>query len=480
MKRLALILLLGFSSTSWSQPPLPAGLSSGEPSLPTGLDLSTKKKDSNEPSLPGGLTSPIKEEEPVLPTAINSSKSSNTNFEDYSAWSYGGFGEARLGKRLHNDPRQRDTSLAEARLQLTIDYNGDNFTASISSDLLYDDIIDSESISLNQGRGKIDLREAWLQRAIGNQIDIKAGRQVLTWGTGDLVFINDLFSKDWNSFFIGRDTEYLKAPSDAIKLSFYLDTFNVDLIWNPEFDSDRYIDGKRISYFNPLTGSISGREMPVEPDIPNDNELAFRIYKTIRGIELAAYGYQGYWKSPNGFDPQTGDTIFPALAVLGASVRGNLAGGIANTEIGYYDSKDDSNGKNPFINNSEIRVLVGFERELATNLTGAFQYYVEHLTHYNKYRSTLLTGQHQRDKNRQLLTSRLTWLTHNQNMTWSLFIYYSPSDNDWYGRPKLSWKVSDALLVEAGMNLFGGAKQHTFFAQFEDASNIYSGIRYSF
>ncbi|MFW6031595.1 MAG: hypothetical protein ACOC9T_03300, partial [Myxococcota bacterium] len=32
-------------------------------------------------------------------------------------------------------------------------------------------------------------------------------------GTGDLVFLNDLFPKDWRSFLLGRDLDYLKAPS---------------------------------------------------------------------------------------------------------------------------------------------------------------------------------------------------------------------------------------------------------------------------
>lgn len=31
-------------------------------------------------------------------------------------------------------------------------------------------------------------------------LDVKIGRMVSTWGTGDLVFINDMFPKDWQSF----------------------------------------------------------------------------------------------------------------------------------------------------------------------------------------------------------------------------------------------------------------------------------------
>jgi hypothetical protein len=92
-------------------------------------------------------------------------------------------------------------------------------------------------------------------------MDLKLGRQINTWGTGDLLFINDLFPKDWNAFFIGRDDEYLKAPADSAKASLFSDWANLDLIYSPRFDSDRFIDGRRISYWN---GAL-GRTTPWTP-----------------------------------------------------------------------------------------------------------------------------------------------------------------------------------------------------------------------
>ena len=123
---------------------------------------------------------------------------------------------------------------------------------------------------------------------------------------------------------------------------------------------------------------------------------------------------------------------------------------------------------------------MAYEQELVPNLTGALQYYVERLEDYDNYRDSLPAGMPQRDKYRQLLTNRLTWLTHNQNVTWSLFVYYSPTDKDWYARPKVSWKASDHLLLETGFNSFGGSEETTFIGQFEEASNFYTAIRYSF
>ena len=79
------------------------------------------------------------------------------------------------------------------------------------------------------------------------------------------------------------------------------------------------------------------------------------------------------------FIPATGRATFPRLRSYGASLRRPMAGGIANIELGYYDSRDDRAGNDPFVANSEFRLLAGFERELAPNLTGAVQYYLEHM-----------------------------------------------------------------------------------------------------
>lgn len=157
-----------------------------------------------------------------------------------------------------------------------------------------------------------------------------------------------------------------------------------------------------------------------------------------------------------------------------------LWGGIFNLETGYYDSRADRNGNNPQQPNSEMRYLLGYEREVAKELTAGGQFYLEQLLDYDNYRSTLQGGQRVRDEYRQVVTVRLTKLLMQQTLTLSLFGYWSPTDEDFYLRPNLKYKLTDNWLLTAGGNLFGGAESHTFFAQLEDNSNLYAGLRYSF
>ena len=395
-----------------------------------------------------------------------------------------GFADVRAGLRTGEDETQKDESLAEARLQLDYNYLGNLFEVRLRADLLYDDVVDDRDIDLEQGKGWLDLREANILFSPTQSMDVKLGRQILTWGAGDLLFINDLFPKDWQSFFNGRDVEYLKAPSDAVFMSFFPSFANIDLVYTPRFDADRHLTGERLSLWNPLTQSITGSDDVIDPVRPDDwiedGEFALRISKTVGALELGFYGYDGFWKSPAGFDPQMGRPTFNPLRVFGASVRGTLGKALVAAEAGYYDSRDSQNGTNPFAPNSEFRLLLAYERELAQNLTGGFQYYLEYMDNYGAYEQRQPPAAPLRDQARHVLTMRLTRLALNQNLTLSLFTYWSPSDEDGYLRPGVKYKLNDDWLLTAGGNLFFGAEDHTFFGQFENNNNLYAGARYSF
>jgi hypothetical protein len=446
------------------EPELPAGLrpESEEPELPAGLGLP-----SVEPALPPQPEAP----EAAAPAAV-------------LAFELTGFVEARGGARLREDANERDASLAEARLQLEAEKHLPGVSLRARVDLLTDALADRHDIDLETGDGLLDLREANAVFSPTGFTDAKLGRQILTWGTGDLVFINDLFPKDWNSFLLGRDEEYLKAPSDSLKLSAFSDWANLDLVYTPRFDADRYIDGRRVSFFDSTRARIVGRDAIVEVDRPGewfaDDEWALRIYRNFGAYEGALYGYDGFWKSPAGLDAASGRATFPRLSVVGASVRGPLGKGIANAELGYYVSRDDRDGGDPFVRNSEFRLLLGYEQEIARDLTLGVQYYLERMLDHDAYIRSLPVGVSARDENRHLLTARLRWLTMSQNLEWSLFAFVSPSDADAYLRPGVAYKVSDTTSVEVGANVFLGRDDHTFFAQFERNTNLYLAARYGF
>ncbi len=433
-----------------------------EPALPPGLG----EAPSSEPGLPPGLLGPP----PEVPEKETPTPESRLPLEFHGFW------DIRAGTRLQNDSVQaRDLLLGETRLQLETDYTWKNAVFEYTGDFLLDG---------SEKEAEFDLRRLQLSWSPFESVDVRVGRQILTWGTGDLVFINDLFPKDWQAFFVGRDEEYLKAPSNAIKISWFPKAFNVDVVYAPKFDPDRYITGERVSFWNARLGRRSGRDDRISTDEPDDSftddEFALRVYRTIGPAEVALYAYSGFWKSPAGGDPITGAATFPALNVFGGSLRSTVGKGIGTLELGYYDSRDDRSGTDPNVNNSEFRFLAGYERELLPEFTANVQYFLQRMSDYSGYTKALPTASRIRDRNRHLVTLRLTRLLMNQDLTLSLFTFYSPSDDDVYLRPKVQYKATDALLLEAGANLFAGKNDTSFFGQFEDNTNLYGAVRFSF
>jgi hypothetical protein len=441
----------------------------------------------------------------------------NAQSDFYQEFSFKGFIDSRGGARIYNqnnqENNQENNSIAEIRLNSDLSYSNNYFSSKIVADLIYDDVAYQNSVNypdlynnevdLIRGQGWLDLREANINFTPFGFVDVKLGRQFITWGVGDLLFINDFFPKDWNSFFIGRSDEYLKAPTDAIKLAFFLDNLNLDVVISPNFNPDRYIDGSAISFYNPmLPGQWSNAMGEIPTNIPQDEEVALRLSGSISSMELGFYYYNGFYKSPEGYDMQSNSYIFPKLQVYGASIRLPALSGIISSEIGYYDTWEEKNGSNPLLPNDEFKYLIGYEKELLANLTMNFQYYGELLQDYDNYVATLPKTSYIEKELRQVLTLRLTYLMLDQKLILSWFNFYSPTDSDGFIKSKITYKITDNLALDGGANiLFGKSVEiqsqsptqsqnginnntnnyyNTYFGQFHDNSNVFFGVRYSF
>jgi len=467
----------GLSSLLLGQEPeLPPGLGSvAEPSLPAGLE------ETGEPSLPEGL----QEGEPALPSGLGDTPErpsalttqAQTSWADQVTWR--GFAEMRVGAWLQDNPVDPDLPIAEARVQVDANTTLRAVDLRATLDFLADPLAPTQAVDLRRGEGWLDVRELSAHFQPLNGLDVQLGRQVSTWGTGDFLFINDLFPKDWRAFFLGRDDVYLKAPADALRVAYYNPLANVDLVYTPRFTPDRYISGERLSYYADPLGRIAGEDAEVRAPLPGQGELAVRIHRLLGDAEVAAYGYVGAWKSPAGQNV-FGEATFPDLRVVGASWRQPLGGGIAKAEFGYYDSSDDHEGHDPWVRNSEFRYLIGYEHELAKELTGSLQWYVEHMVDYGAYRRSLPSGAAARDEDRHVLTVQLTKLALNQNLRLGLFAFYSPTDEDAYLRPSIRYQLDDHWQISGGANIFLGRDEDSFFGQFVENRNIYVAVRYGY
>lgn len=387
-----------------------------------------------------------------------------------------GFVESTLSFRTQDsDVISEDWVAQDIRGRLQTYYQGDRINTSYKGELYYDGI-ESAWHGIN--------REAYIGFSPVSAVDVRAGRQILTWGTGDLLFLNDFFPKNWIAFFSGYDQQYLKAPSDAFKISGFSDLLNIDFVWSPQFDADTYITGEKLVYYSPYSGTVVAAPPTLEARDPGSNledgEVGARLYKSSQGVEYALYLYQGYFKTPMGYDPVEDTLYFPELQSIGASARTSLRGGIANIEYAYWHSEESDHGENPYVPTDQSRILIGYESEIVRNLTASFQLYSE-LTHdYEKLKEWYPAPRGRPRKARQVITTRWTLNTMQSNLVYSLFIFYSPSDADYYLIPNVMYRMGDNWQLNTGANLLGGKHEYTLFGQMEDNSNIYLRAKFIF
>lgn len=409
---------------------------------------------------------------PCLVSAQNGNDEKNIEMHGFLMGNY----SLRATGQKPGGKEGRDFLLAEERLRLDIFGWTESIEASarVKGDFLFDHVAEEFDV---------DLREAYLDYTTAN-FDFRLGRQIVTWGVGDLLFINDAFPKDWISFFTGRPLEYLKIGVDGFRTRYSSAAVNAEFLVIPRFKPDNLPTSDRFFLFDPFADVPARFEQEPESSFEN-TELALRLYRRIKDFDVSAYAYRGFWRTPsmlpdNFAAPTKVTAFYPDLSVYGLSAQGSAWDGILSFETGYYHSRKDEDGDNPTIQNSQIRFLLGYQRQMWKDFTLGVQYYIEIMEDYSAYVNSLPAGFPVQKEYRDIVTLRLEHLLKHQTLRLSLFIFYSPADNDYLIQPKVSYKFSDNFSATLGANLFGGERDTTFLGQFDQNDNVYISVRFDF
>ena len=367
------------------------------------------------------------------------------------------------------NPDRRDYKWLEERAQFKLDATGGAWRLLAKGDLSYDHL----------GRqDQSELREGYVDYTAGNW-DLRVGRQVITWGLGDLVFVNDVFPKDHEALFSGRPLDYLKRGVDSVKLGAYPEFANFELVLSPDFRESRIPDARRFHLYDPMP-AVSNRETIK----PRQGDVGLRIYRDVAGYDTALYLYRGFQRTPSMRpDSMTAPTkigyFYPQLSVYGASVSGRAGDGVLSLEAAYYDSRQDRSGSDFTVPNSQTRLLAGYQIQPAEDLSLGFQYYTELMHDYDAYLAALPAGFPVEKRWSHTVTARLTQFFRHQTLRLSAYASYNASSGDHFVNPELRYSFTDKVWGAIGANFFGG-KAWGQFGQLSRDDNLYLQVRYSF
>jgi len=373
-----------------------------------------------------------------------------------------------------SNPDGKDFKWVEERIQLKLDANKDPLHLFLKTDALYDHIDDDSDLELREGYADY-ASSSW---------DTRIGRQIITWGLGDLIFINDVFPKDYEAFFSGRPLEYLKIGSDAVKVGMYPSFASMELIVISFFEPNNFPDHDRFGMFDPMP-AVTERDEEKPASTLENTEIAFRMYRDVFGFDASLYFYKGFFRQPSmlpdSMTSPTGiDLVYPELSVYGASLQGRALDGVLSLEAGYYDSREDRDGTDPMTPNSQERFLIGYQRQMWEDFTVGLQYYGEYMDDYSEYEEYLPSGFPQEKRFHELTSVRLTQFLVHQTLRLSFLSFYSPSDGDYLLNPEIKYNFSDSVWGATGANIFGGGDEWDQFGSLDENDNIYIQMRYEF
>jgi hypothetical protein len=312
-----------------------------------------------------------------------------------------------------------------------------------------------------------------------------------------MLFINDLFPKNWMANFLGREMEMLKDSSDSVRLTTYWGPSTFDFVYTPKFAADVTPTGCRFGVFDVNERKVVSKSSTCESEVSygrdngkiSEGELALSVKRNVYGQELALYGYRGFFKSAKSlrFDGSSFTPFHSRLNVFGFSSEGQVGPGILSVEAGYYDSEDDSSGDNYLIENSSIRYLFGYRADLSAKFSLGFQFYQERMMKYREYEQSFLSNNpngfaYRKSEGRNTYTVRLTYKAQQETLNFSLFSYLRPQDKDSFTKFEVSKKINDDLKITTGVNVFTGKDNYRDreFGMLDDADNAFARLTFSF
>ena len=360
---------------------------------------------------------------------------------------------------------------AETRAQLDLSRSSPELELRAKLDLLADPVTDEHTV---------DLREAYVNY-YGRNLDLRIGKQIVTWGVGDLLFLTDVFPKDWTAFLTGAPVEYLKAGATAVRANYAVRGVDIEALVVPKFEPDNFPSPPRLAAFDPFPAAAA-RQRVLPGSALSDREVGLRVSRMLRDYSTSFYAFGGWDPRPSfAYDPatNTGTVSNRRLRMVGASTQGPVGKNLLSAEVAYYRTEDTA-GTDPGTENPSVRTLVALERVLKDQRTVSAQLYQEWALKHGAYERTLPPGSRARDAVLSALTLRFRDSLRGDTVKPTVFAYYNFSEADYFVQAEVRRRLAEGAWWTVGLNVFGGRHGDSLFGQFNPNDNLYATVRYAF
>jgi hypothetical protein len=358
----------------------------------------------------------------------------------------------------------------------------ESMVTSLEAEFLYEWRSDAFGLTL-RGIGGYDaatsdnlsrMREAFLDYSLSAlDLNFRIGRQVLTWGVSEYLYVNDIFPKNFDAFFTGSGLDRMKQPVDAIRAV------------NHSHDTDwELVASRSQADTNPSPERFVGASV-TESAIPVDSldekvDYALRAARHVSGWDVAVY-LSSLRARQRRYFQVAGVLSYdqPRARHVGGSITGNFASGLMWVEAALEDtSHTQENVVSRYSFSREVQAIIGYSREMGSSVSASIQVNLEFPLNRDEYRESLASGIDPVDSMLSTLHVRIEKRWRNDSVRAGAQFFLSDED-DSHINPFAVWSFADGWSVEGGVNYFAGPRD-TRYGAFRDDSNLYVLGRFSF
>lgn len=384
-------------------------------------------------------------------------------------WSVGvkGFVDTYHAMRTEN-PNDLMASRSRVRGELTMKHG--NVGAFVSANLIHNAIVEAKT--------GLHMRECFVTYADDNW-DIRAGRQIITWGVADALRLTDIVSPMEYTEFLADDYDDIRVPVNGLRARYSRSSWSAEVVALPI--SSFYI--LPTDDDNPWSINLPDATMPYVINIgpkPSkkiaNGEFGGRLMFFLSGIDFSLSALRTWNKMP----VFATDVINDTLAVQGRHRRMTMIGGdisipiskiVLRAEVSEYLGE----AQTPVFGMDEQRAntlnaLIGLDWYAGNDWSLSAQYAHKSIASH----STLISSY----KNSGTATIRIAKELLNNTLTVQTFAYIDVTCGGIYNRLSADYAITDQLHCIIGYDLFSA--DSGMFAMYDDNSEVWLRVKYNF
>ncbi len=321
--------------------------------------------------------------------------------------------------------------------------------AFVSANLAYNAIL--------KERSGFQLREAYAYYS-NNHWDVRAGRQIITWGVADALRLTDIISPMDYTEFLAQDYDDIRIPVNGLRLRYSREKWSLEAVVIPVNSFyDLPTDSK-----NPWSiGSVS---IGAEPAFKICNmEYGGRLSFFLSGIDFSFSALHTWNKQPvicNGVGE------YRRMTMLGADMSVPIGKFVVRGEVAeYLDEAQSASVCQEVPRSASTNALLGIDWYVGNDWTLSAQY-------MHKY---VAWGEH---RNSGLATLRIAKdLLHN-TLSLQTFTYIDVTNGGLFNRFSIDYALNDQLHAIVGHDLFHA--DAGMFSVYKKNSELFLKLKYSF